>query len=113
MSFNTKANSKKFKKLNFILDSGSNEFMFNNTSYSTETLKPIQIETAKKAGSQAGIENAFFGKTKELFLPNLTKVEVGKNNRGVFSEELNKNLGSVGRIAKTICGSYSQKKDTT
>jgi hypothetical protein len=89
--------SRKYKKVNFILDSGSNEFMFKDTRNSLQTVKNTQIETAK-ADSESGIKNAFFGTSKKL--PNLTQVEIGRNNQGVFSNELTHNLGSVGRICE-------------
>jgi hypothetical protein len=91
--------SRKYKKVNFILASGSNEFMFKDTRNSLQTVKNTQIETAK-ADSESGIKNAFFGTSKNIFLPNLTQVEIGRNNQGVFSNELTHNLGSVRRICE-------------
>ena len=74
--------------------------MFKDKTLPLRTLQDTTINTAKKrsSGDQSLIKDAFFGTVKNVFLPSLTPISPGQENRGVFSEELNSNLGSVGRI---------------
>ena len=72
LSVKTKAQD--FKKVNLVLDSGSNEFCLKDVGLSIKKLRDVSIGTAKKNSEEKRIEKALYGTVKDLVLPSLRSI---------------------------------------